>query len=195
MTDYGAVRADMSFRKLNEYGFSIVFEKRSHWYSTLTRLLKVFGILVPASIGTLALSYEYSSLRPIIGIAIPITIILFVISIFAILYDWDGELSYSYESYQSHIHIFNRLKNLLNGEIDDNAVNEYNILQAEIIARVHQDSKHAIKDWELRRGMRYALREHRWECEGCKKKPLSVESTNCDVCGKYSFKDKIKSLL
>jgi rRNA maturation endonuclease Nob1 len=50
-----------------------------------------------------------------------------------------------------------------------------------------------VKDWELRMGMRYALREFQKECVGCSETPTSMEKSNCNVCGK--FKDTLYNRL
>lgn len=42
-------------------------------------------------------------------------------------------------------------------------------------------------------GMRFALREFQRECVGCKITPLSMEYSECTVCGK--FNDNLKNRL
>ena len=66
-------------------------------------------------------------------------------------------------------------------ELDESFV----VLNARLKARTQQNSKHNIKEWELRMGMRFALRAFQKKCIGCGTVPLSMESTNCDVCGKF----------
>jgi len=174
-------------KKINCLGFSYLFEKRSARYSRLINLLKVFGIIVPASIGAVALSYGYSTLKPFITIAIPITIVQFIFSVLAIVFKWDDELSYSFEAYQAHVSLYTKYVSLI-ANVNSNSTVDFNLLEVEYIQRTNQDSKHSITEWELRRCMRYSLRQHQKECTGCRQVPNSMESTNCDVCGKFSFK-------
>jgi mobilome CxxCx(11)CxxC protein len=179
---------------LDSFGYVYIFDKRASWFGSLVNWLKVFGVLVPALIGATALGgYTNDFLIYAINLAIPVTIIQFGFSILAIIYKWDDELSYSFESSQSHNAITKRFKRL--AELPDenyNKVNlEYEKLEIEYMQRCQQDLKHNLKEWELRKGMRYALREFKRECEGCKTIPISMESTDCHVCGRFSLKYKI----
>ncbi len=62
---------------------------------------------------------------------------------------------------------------------------KFEILNTRLKARTQQNSKHKLKEWELRMGMRYALREFQRKCVCCEEIPVAMISTNCDVCGKF----------
>ena len=100
---------------------------------------------------------------------------------------WDDALAYSYEASQSHNFLYTRFKRLAEFPLEDikNFTHEFNLLETETNGRNKQDIKYTIKDWELRKGMRYALREFQRNCAGCKKIPLSMKPTNCDICGNF----------
>lgn len=179
---------------LDSFGYVYIFDKRANWFGSLVNWLKVFGVLVPSLIGAAALGgYTNDFLIYAINIAVPVTIIQFGFSILAIIYKWDDELSYSFESSQSHNTIAKRFKRL--AELPDENHSQFNLeyekLEIEYTQRCQQDLKHNLKEWELRKGMRYALREFKRECEGCKITPISMDSTNCPVCGMFSLKYKI----
>ncbi len=105
----------------------------------------------------------------------------------AVIFKWDDELAYSYEASQDYNNLSNSFNKLGNIPPEDKEILEKNIdiLDARYQSRSEQDAKHSIKEWELRRGMRYALRQFKRECVGCNMTPLSMESTDCDVCGKF----------
>jgi mobilome CxxCx(11)CxxC protein len=169
-----------------------IFEKRAERLKKRVTLIKALGALVPVIVGLTALGYGANNVfvKNLIVIAIPISILQFIISFWAIIYKWDDELSYSYEAIQAYNPLFTRYHNLaayppksfkdLKGEFD--------LIDRELTLRVQQDTSHNIKNWERRMGMRYSLREHQCKCVGCNIIPLSLESTGCDVCGKYSPK-------
>ncbi len=192
---YSKTRNKCHDSAFHSFGFAFVFDKRADYYKKWLTWLTVLGILVPSMVGMTALGYSYNSqiLKQAILIAIPITIIQFAFSIISIVFQWSDELSYSYEASQSYNDLYARFKQL--GDCPPSSYDELNlqylILEKEHNLRSQQDKKHNIAEWELRRGMRYSLREHRIECSSCKKIPLSMKSENCYVCGCYSIKHRI----
>ena len=183
---------------LHTFGKGFIFDKRAQKYAIYVNILKVFGIVTPVAVGATAMGYGFNSvlLKYAITLAIPLSIFQLIFSVFAVVFKWDQELAYSYEASQDYNNLSNSFKKL--GNIPQNDINilEKNIylLEVRYQSRSEQDAKHSIKEWELRRGMRYALREFKRECAGCKKIPLSMESTDCYVCGKYDgfFKNGVK---
>ena len=174
---------------ITAFGTAYIFDKKAQRQSFYTNLLKVFGIIVPVTVGATALGYGLNSniLKLVIGLAIPLSIFQLIFSVFAVVHKWDDELAYSYEASQDLSLLSDSFRKLGNlppenyKELDE----KFEILNTRLKARTQQNSKHNIKEWELRMGMRYALREFQRPCVGCKKIPLSMESTDCDVCGKF----------
>jgi mobilome CxxCx(11)CxxC protein len=116
-----------------------------------------------------------------------------IFSLISVVYKWSDELSYSNESAQEHYFLSERFKKL--GEFPPSSFSELNfefeLINTRLKSRTEQDSKHPYKDWELRKGMKYSLREHQKSCIECKNIPTSMENTECNVCGKYKIKYRI----
>lgn len=199
-TSSDIIRKECSNDSFDCFGKEYIFSKRAQKYGRWVNLLKVFGVLTPSMIGITVLSYDYDThkliLSTIISIAVFIMIIQFGFSIFAIIYKWDDELSYSFEASQDYSNLYGRFKKL--GQIPPGQFgdlkSQFELLSTEYRSRELQDAKHNIKEWELRRGMRWALREYQRQCIGCNQKVVSMNSTECDVCGKFSIKQRLKSI-
>ena len=196
-TKYKMTQSDYRISLINEtressfhcFGYQYIFDKRAIHYNKLVNWLKVLGILVPALLGTLVITYNTNETIKSISIATlsVVTVIQFGFSVLAIIYKWDDELSYSYEASQSYNSLYRRFKNLANfPPIDDNELKkQFDLLDTENNARGQQDSKHNLKEAELRMGMRSSLREHQRKCVGCALIPKSMKSSECDVCGNF----------
>lgn len=172
------------------FAYGYIFDMKAKRFSKYVTLLKVFGIIVPASIGATALGYGIDSnfLKLILVVAVPLTIGQLMVSIFAVLNKWDEELAYAYEASQDLNLMTDDFKKL--GDLPPSGFIEldieYELLNTRFKARKQQNSKHNIREWENRMGMRYALRQYQKSCVGCDSIPLSMESTNCPVCGNFN---------
>jgi mobilome CxxCx(11)CxxC protein len=153
-------------------------------------MLKVFGIVVPSAIGATAIGYglETEFLKFMIVIAIPLTIGQLIFSVFAVTNKWDDKLAYAYEASQDLNLMHDDFKKLGNlPPTDFDKLNEkYELLNTRYKARSQQNSKQNIKEWEQRMGMKFGLREFQKKCAGCKETPVSMASTDCDVCGNFN---------
>ena len=142
-----------------------------------------------APLGATASGYGFDSeiLKLLINVAIPVSIFQLVFSVLAVIYKWDEELGYSYEASKDHNYLSQEFKSLANIPADNETElkRRFDILVTKLQSREEQDSKHNIMEWENRMGMRFALRQFKRECVGCKTTPISMESTDCDICGKY----------
>lgn len=182
-------------RSFHSYGKAYIHEQRAQKYSKYINLLTTLGIIVPVTIGATVLGYgiENDALKFMISIAIPMSIFQLIFSLISVVYKWSDELAYSNESAQEHYFLSDRFKKL--GEFPPDSFSELNfefeLINTRLKSRTEQDSKHSYKDWELRKGMRYSLRENQKSCVECKQIPTSMENTECNVCGKYKFKYRI----
>jgi mobilome CxxCx(11)CxxC protein len=176
---------------LHTFGKGYIFDNRSKKYGRWVNLLKASGIVVPTAIGGTALAYGYNSdyLAITISLAVPLTIAQLIISVFAVVFKWDDEFAYSIEASQQYSVLADNFKKL--GQFPPSSFTEfeyaYNIESTKHKSRIEQDSKHNLKEWELRKGMRYALREFKRKCYGCETVPKSMKSTGCDICGKFKW--------
>jgi len=186
---YNKLRKSSWDNAVHTFGLSYVFDKKAQRHSLFTNLLKIFGIVVPVTIGATASGYGLQSeiLKSVIALAIPLTIMQLIFSVLAVVKKWDDELAYSYEASQDLTLLSDEFKKLGNlPPVEFLELNQkYDLLNTRFKARSQQNSKHNIKEWELRLGMRYALREFQRKCVGCQTVPLSMDSTDCEVCGKF----------
>ena len=177
-------------KSFHSFAMGYIFDKKAQRFGFFVNMLKVFGIVVPSAIGATALAYGLNSqiLKYMIVIAIPLTICQLIFSVFAVAGKWDDELAYAYEASQDLNLMYDGFKKLADlpptdfKELDK----EYELLNTRYKARTQQNSKHNIKEWEQRMAMRFALRQFQKKCVGCNQTPVSMESTDCDVCGKFN---------
>ena len=177
-------------KSFHSFALGYIFDKKAQRYGFFVNLLKVFGIIVPSAIGATALGYglEAELLKYMIVIAIPLTIFQLIFSVIAVTNKWDDKLAYAYEASQDLNLMHDDFKKL--GSLPPQDFNElnrkYELLNTRYKARSQQNSKQNIKEWEQRMGMRFALRETQKKCVGCGEIPISIESTDCNVCGKFN---------
>ena len=191
---FDKLRTNCWDKTIHSLGFNYIFNIRINKYSRYNKTLKFYALVFPALVGLIAFGYkaEYPKVLDItILIAVPLTIIQFVFSILAITKEWDNELLYSIEASQNYNNLSDKFQKLAENPptTSENLRQQYELIDAVYNARTQQDSKHEIKEKELRKGMKYALRNFKVECYGCKKIPIDMNSTDCAVCGKFNFFD------
>jgi mobilome CxxCx(11)CxxC protein len=176
-------------KSFHSFALGYIFDKKAQRYGFFVNMLKVFGIIVPTAIGATAIGYglEAEILKYMIVVAIPLTISQLIFSVVAVTNKWDDKLAYAYEASQDLNLMYDDFKKLGNLPPKDfQELNEkYELLNTRYKSRAQQNSKQNIKEWEQRMGMRFALRETQKECVGCHVVPVSMESTECNVCGKF----------
>lgn len=176
---------------LHTFGKGYIFDSRSKKIGRWVNLLKASGIVVPTVIGGTALSYgynsDYSALA--ISLAVPLIIAQLIISVFAVVFKWDDEFAYSIEASQRYNLLADNFKKIAQFPPSkfDELKEKYNIENTKHKSRIEQDSKHNLKEWEVRKGMRYALREFKRKCYGCETVPKSMKSTDCNICGQFKW--------
>ncbi len=183
------LRKDAWDKAIHSFGKAYIFSKRAEFYTRWIRFVTILGIIVPVTIGATASGYGFDSeiLKWTINISIPLTILQLIISVFALVHNWSDYLSYSLDATNDYGNLSAALKKL--GKNPPNDIEELKhqleLLETKYNSRSDQDSKYGLKERELRKGMRYALREFQRQCIGCKRTPLSAESTDCNVCGNF----------
>lgn len=192
------IRREAWDKAVHSFGKAYVFGKRAEFYKKWIRFLTILGIIIPILIGAIATSYGLNSpiLKNVINITIPVTIIQLIISVIAIVNNWNDYLSYSLEATNDYGNLSETFKKLGKNPPSGEQILEhkFEILDTKYLLRTEQDSKYGLKDRELRKGMRYALREFQRECVGCKEIPLSINSTDCEVCGNFK-RNKLQKLI
>jgi len=183
------IKLDSSDKSFHTFGYSHIFEKRIKWYLKYINALKFFGIIVPLTIGAIALGYGANNdiLIYALFIGTPIIILQLIISTLSIVYKWDDELTYSFEATSDYNILYDEFRKLFNFPTQSSSEleNKFEVLNTKLNSREQQNSKHKITEKELRMGMRYSLREHKKECAGCEKTPTDMNPTKCGVCGNF----------
>ena len=183
------IKLESSDAAFHSFGYSYIFTKRIKWYLRYINALKFFGIIVPLTVGALAIGYEFKHdiLVISIAIAIPVTILQLILSTLSIVYKWDDELAYAFEANQDYNHLYDDYTKLY--KFPPSSMTElekqFEVLNAKRKNRETQDSKHDLTDKELRMGMRYSLREPNKECACCKPFPTTMDATKCGSCGNF----------
>ena len=193
---YAKLRQECHHYSYDCSAMRFIFESRATKLRNKVTWLKALGIIVPALVGSTALGYPLDSvfLKNLILFAIPVTIFQFVLSVWATIAKWEEGLAYSYEAVQSYSTLFTKFHDLANYPPSQfsSLKKQFDGIVTESSLRSQQDASHNVKEWEKRMGMRFSLRLHQCKCVGCEVKPLSLDSTNCDICGKFSLKYQYK---
>jgi mobilome CxxCx(11)CxxC protein len=174
---------------LNEAGISYVFRSRAKKAKTwlkLTKTLTILSIVIP---GAIVLNYNVDSwwVKIIFSLSIVLSVFLTITSIIELVYGKDDALQYFYESASHHANLSKQFELIASDTIisEDNLKERYNQLLGEQKIRDQQDDKYDITPKEERKALRYGLRQYQRECVSCKKTPTSLDSSECDVCGKF----------
>lgn len=181
-----AQRSDCWNRAINAFGTGEIFRRRSQKYTKRIQLLTFLGIVVPILVGAVVLSFgtNFTYLGEVLAFAGIISIIQLVVSAWALVANWTENLQYSLESSTDNFALSLKFKDLGQNPPTDFAT-RVAVLQTKDESRQDMDNKRNISNEELRRGHRAGLRQFERPCKGCKIVPISMEPSNCDVCGKF----------
>lgn len=178
----------------NASGTSYIFEQRAARLKQLTFMLKVIGLLLPALVGYIVLNFgsitqpqHQEDLALLINIAATIGLVQFIGSVWAIAANWDDRLAYYAEAMVANRDLREDFEALAKRSVNDLQEFEQGlqILEERRKQRDQQDSKYSPSEKERRKGMRYALRLAQATCAGCQKVPVTMEPSDCQICGKF----------
>jgi mobilome CxxCx(11)CxxC protein len=176
-------------RALYAYGTAAIFRKRSRLYRGLIRALTFMGIVVPLLIGGVVIGFgtQATYLAFILGVAAFVALVQLVFSAWALVYRWDDKLEYSLESVAENFELSSTFKDLgtLAPEPPADLQIRFAAAQAKDDARRAADDKKGLTEKELRYGHRAGLRQFLRKCEECQTVPVSMDSTDCPVCGRF----------
>ena len=181
-------------KKLHSFGYSKLFAKRASVFSNRLNWITKIGFILPGVLGGYALAFGVDEdFKNILYVFVPLSLLQFILSLWASLSKWDDEYSYAVEASNNYSALNTKFKNLasLSSDTFEHLKDEFLMLETEFDERSHQDTKHNLKDWERRFGMRTALRQYAKKCVKCELIPYNHKSTDCDVCGNFSFKYRL----
>jgi mobilome CxxCx(11)CxxC protein len=176
-------------RALHAYGTAEIFKKRVRRYRRLIRALTFMGIIVPALIGGVVIAFgtDAAYLTAMLWLAGVAGIIQLFFSVWAVVNKWDDELEYSLESVSQNFElssIFTQLGQCAPAPPTDLMV-RFAAAQAKDDARRAADDKKSLSPKEIRYAHRAGLRQFQRKCKECQIAPVSMDSTNCPVCGRF----------
>ncbi len=181
------IRIDCWDKALDSFGYAYIYDKRLARLGLWLRWSEFFGIVIPILLGGILTTY-YSN-QGLIDLAIkvtaPIAIAQLIVSAYLTVTGANARLQSYAEKSAEHAVLSSQFEQLAKHPIED--INEYR-RQYDILAERERGlakGTSAIRDKELRMGMRYGLRNYRRKCAGCGEVPVSMESTECDVCGNF----------
>lgn len=178
---------------LNAHGTAWIFEERGKRFGTRLRVLACLGLVVPAVTGALigAFGTKFWGLGVVLTIGGLATVFQVAWSVWALVSRWDTTHAYAWESQVDNTRLANRFKELAE---DPPAEPEFSVrmrvLKAENEAREAQDNRQEITLAEKCVGMRAGLRQFKRACAACKEVPVTMEPTDCPVCGRPKKKAK-----
>lgn len=182
------LRSECWNRAIQAYATGEIFKRRSQKYTWRIQLLTFLGIVVPVLVGAVVLAFgvQFEHLGALLAFAGVISIVQLVVSAWALVANWTENLQYSLESATENFDLSLKFKKLGQNPPADFQTRSA-ALQAKDEARQGSDNKRNISDRENRRGHRAGLRQFERECKGCKKTPISMISSNCDMCGNFEW--------
>lgn len=182
-------RQDCADSALKCFGTAYIFERRARPIRTRLQWLAFLGIVGPAALGAVVATFSLSkkALAVSITVAGMIGIGQLVISIWSLVAKWDDSLAYYTESMSANYRVAGEYAKLAKAQSlsPQEFDMRYRLLETESELRAELDQRQHVTDREKRMGMRAGLRQYQRACVGCQQVPRSLESTECDVCGKF----------
>jgi hypothetical protein len=183
------IRQNCHKKAIHCLGTSYIFQEKAKRYARYLKWISILGIIVPLTIGGIAMGYgQYSQyLSYLLVIAIPLSILQLILSGIDLIYKWGDSLSYSLESQSENRKLSEEFHQLAKDTsiIGTELEHKFELLKIMDDARSQQDEKITFSSKEKRKGMRYALKMFQIDCATCKKVPIDMEPTSCDNCGKF----------
>jgi mobilome CxxCx(11)CxxC protein len=173
------------------YGTGAIFLLRSRRYKQGLRALTFLGIAIPVLIGGVVLAFGTGAryLPYLLTSAGLLGIFQLGLSAWSLAYTWPDSLEYSLESAAENFDISEKFKELAKQASVAAVPPEFPVRYAEVKARddarMAADNKKQVTEKELRYGHRAGLRQFGRECEGCHHVPVSMDPTDCPVCGRF----------
>lgn len=181
------IRQDCWDNTLDAIAYSYIYQLKIKSINFWLRISKILGIIIPVFLGGILTSTynspEYISMA--IWITSPFALGQLVLSTILTINGADENvLKYSTKAAEYSV-IETEFRQMARYPNSD----EFEYLKKfEILIEREKGISKAnleVTDKEKRIGMRFGLRELSRECVGCKKTPLSMTSSKCDICGNF----------
>jgi mobilome CxxCx(11)CxxC protein len=166
------------------FGTASIFERRMRRLERRRNWITYLGIVVPALVGSLVLSFGKDWLPYLAALAGIMVAIQLAISLWSIIAKWDDKYSYAVGAMQAQTKLFNsweRLAKYPPPDLEPRAKE----LSDEDERQENSDKAQNVSDKEKRYGLRKTLYQYGLTCVNCKIKPSSMKPSKCDTCGNF----------
>jgi mobilome CxxCx(11)CxxC protein len=170
-------------------GTSFIFEQKAKKLAPFLKSIQILGVIIPFFVGGFVISFGISiSILPyILIVASILSFLQLLLSGWSLASNW-LDLYHRYKESQIHNKILADAYDKLGKHPPTQLkkfYEEVRLLDVQKSMRDREDMKYEFSNKEIRKGMRYALYTLGRQCDTCKKKPESMDSSNCGTCGKF----------
>ena len=173
------------------YATSLIFKRRRRKYERLQKLINYIGIIIPAGVGFIYMSYGSSDyLISMVKILAAILAVQFIVSVWSLIDQWADKISYSSESMTENEILSKEFET--QAQLSTNEKSDIEKLKIRYQSRTSQDERSNITTQERRYGHRQMLYDKSIECGVCKEKPITRKPltingqlSTCDNCGNF----------
>lgn len=190
--DRNSIKTDSWNRALHACATAFIFEQRARRLRKRLKGLTFVALVVPVIVGGLVLAYGAG--LPMLGVVVAVGagvgLIQLIVSTWSVVAGWVESYDYAITSLVENQRLSRDFRELGEDEGSDVVAlrNRLNILKASDDARQAQDYGQDISEEEKRMGHRAALRDRQRACVGCGQTPISMEATDCGVCGRFAMR-------
>lgn len=169
------------------YGTGQLFVRRARRYRSGLRWLAFIGIAGPLLIGGVVIGFGTEHLTFLLGAVAAVSIVTLLFSAWSLAATWPENLEYAIASSTDNFELSPRFREL--GEMAQAPPSDlemrYTVLKARDDSRRKADIAKGVSDKERRYAHRAGLLQFQKECITCKKTPVSMERSDCEVCGRF----------
>jgi len=176
-------------RALYAYGTAHLFLKRSLRYRAYLRFLAFIGIGGPAVVGAMVIHHIVSpkNLDLLVWVVSIIAVIEALVSVWSLAANWADNLSYAEGSTAENLALSSAFREL--GQQAENPRADLEVKFTELRSRDESrraaDAQKGVTEREKRYAHHTGLLQFKRQCEGCKKVPIAMDSSDCGVCGRF----------
>lgn len=168
-----------------------IFTRKRSLLIRLLRFNTCLGIIVPALVGGILLSFGDNRFNYLVAGVLGIVQIF--LSVLTVVYQWDNRVNEYLDSIKACRKLYEDANNLYLIVSDpEEFTTQLNKIKIEDRVQSDKDEQYVFSEWENRRGNRYSYYIMNERCSGCNQIPKSLKSSECGVCGNYSLKYKLE---
>ncbi len=174
-------------KEIYAFGTAYIFEMRSQSLRFRLRILSFLSLVVPLSVGGIAMASADTKLLPVIvTISGLLSIPLFVMALWSLVFRWEERLAASEHACKTNTGLKNRWEDLARYAGTD-AEEKFAALLERDREQEQSDVMQGVSAKDKRRMMRASLIQYRRKCATCGVKPTSMSANGCScaTCGDF----------